>query len=69
MQTSAQSTQVADARVKEENQLNNGLAYIADATGGEFVHNNNLIHSAVIPQILEKLSVDQEIFIAYPKRR
>ncbi len=48
----AQSTQVAEARVKEENQLANGLAYIANATGGDFVRNKNLLETE-IGRILE----------------
>lgn len=39
----AQSTQVAEARVKEENQLSTGLAYIASATGGDFVRNKSFL--------------------------
>lgn len=43
----AQSTQVADARVKEENQLSQGLAYIANATGGSFVRNQNFLEAEI----------------------
>lgn len=43
VRASAQSTQVADARVKEENQLSTGLAYIANATGGDFIRNKSFL--------------------------
>ena len=41
------------SRAKEVNQLNEGLAYIADATGGSFVHDSNFL-GAEVKKLLDK---------------
>ena len=41
------TTTASDSRRKEENQLNEGLAYIAGATGGQFVHDTNSLAPAI----------------------
>ncbi len=47
------TTAIADARIKGENELNEGLAYIAGATGGSFIHGNNFLAPAIL-KVLDK---------------
>jgi VWFA-related protein len=45
--------EVRDARIQEERSLNDGLAYLAYTTGGEFIRNNNYLDTS-IKEVLNK---------------
>ncbi len=42
-----QSERISRSRIDEENSLNDGLAYLADTTGGKFIRNRNFLETGI----------------------